>query len=373
MSKGVHVTTSEVFPDLHHKMSKKIAQLTKVIYHLNTKNEDHQSEIDNLTQQHQNEVQQILRDAATRIGKFKEMVESKQASVNQDAKIDKLIKKHDLEKQSAQLEFNNFREKAAAKELKIAAEFQQKFDGLRKEVEIMNKKFQEKLSQFESVNQDLQKALESSTVTGLAGLTELKKRHEMEIAELVRAGNEKYQNMLLEQLNKQDVTKAEFEKRLDAEKKELSAKLKADLETELGQLRAKLSADKQEAIMSLKRELDDKLQQQKEDFLGKINKQLAEAKLKAEESEAMKRQKDVEINTLQMRLKDLEAQYAGQLGGREQVVGQLSAELTNLREIQIQQTAALAQRDVELESLKQLLSEKNGNIARLEKELQTSQ
>ena len=105
--------------------------------------------------------------------------------------------------------------------------------------------------------------------------------------------------------------------------------------------------------MSLKRELDDKLQQQKEDFLGKINKQLAEAKLKAEESEAMKRQKDVEINTLQMRLKDLEAQYAGQLGGREQVVGQLSAELTNLREIQIQQTAALAQRDVELESLKQ--------------------
>ena len=81
-----------------------------------------------------------------------------------------MIKKHDLEKQSAQLEFNNFREKAAAKELKIASEYQQKFDGLRKEVEIMNKKFQEKLSQFESVNQDLQKALESSTVTGLAGL-----------------------------------------------------------------------------------------------------------------------------------------------------------------------------------------------------------
>lgn len=75
------MTTSEVFPDLHHKMSKKIAQLTKVIYHLNTKNEDHQSEIDNLTQQHQSEVQQILRDAATRIGKFKEMIESKQATV----------------------------------------------------------------------------------------------------------------------------------------------------------------------------------------------------------------------------------------------------------------------------------------------------
>lgn len=36
---------ADVFPDLHHKMSKKIAQLTKVIYHLNTKNEDRQARL----------------------------------------------------------------------------------------------------------------------------------------------------------------------------------------------------------------------------------------------------------------------------------------------------------------------------------------
>jgi len=33
-------------PDLNLKMSKKIAQLTKVIYQLNTQNEDHQLEVD---------------------------------------------------------------------------------------------------------------------------------------------------------------------------------------------------------------------------------------------------------------------------------------------------------------------------------------
>ena len=71
----------EVFPDLHHKMSKKIAQLTKVIYHLNTKNEDHALEIEQINSNHQMEVQQILRDAANRIGKFKEALESKQAAV----------------------------------------------------------------------------------------------------------------------------------------------------------------------------------------------------------------------------------------------------------------------------------------------------
>jgi hypothetical protein len=71
----------DLFPDLHHKMSKKIAQLTKVIYHLNTKNEDHQSEMDIMAVNHQQEVQQILRDAAAKIGKFKDMIESKQAAV----------------------------------------------------------------------------------------------------------------------------------------------------------------------------------------------------------------------------------------------------------------------------------------------------
>ena len=40
---GGSMKVCEVFPDLHHKMSKKIAQLTKVIYHLNTKNEDRQA------------------------------------------------------------------------------------------------------------------------------------------------------------------------------------------------------------------------------------------------------------------------------------------------------------------------------------------
>ncbi len=41
------------YPDLHHKMSKKIAQLTKVIYHLNTRNDDHEVEIAALNAQHQ--------------------------------------------------------------------------------------------------------------------------------------------------------------------------------------------------------------------------------------------------------------------------------------------------------------------------------
>ena len=71
----------DVFPDLHHKMSKKIAQLTKVIYHLHTRNEDHQSELDAITYNHQSEVQQLMRDAANKIAKFKDLVDIRKAVV----------------------------------------------------------------------------------------------------------------------------------------------------------------------------------------------------------------------------------------------------------------------------------------------------
>ncbi len=47
------------FPDLHHKMSKKIAQLTKVIYHLNSKNDDYESEIKAMSNAHENEIEHV--------------------------------------------------------------------------------------------------------------------------------------------------------------------------------------------------------------------------------------------------------------------------------------------------------------------------
>lgn len=71
----------EIFPDIHHKMSKKIAQLTKVIYHLNTRNEDHQSELDVINYNNQIEIQQLMADAASKIYKFKDLAENKKAMV----------------------------------------------------------------------------------------------------------------------------------------------------------------------------------------------------------------------------------------------------------------------------------------------------
>ncbi len=49
----------QVSPEIHYKMSKKIAQLTKVIYYLNTKNEDQSDELETLTLNYQNHVSNV--------------------------------------------------------------------------------------------------------------------------------------------------------------------------------------------------------------------------------------------------------------------------------------------------------------------------
>ena len=45
--------------EVHTKMSKKIAQLTKVIYQLNTKNEDTESKLKHLQDKHKSEVEAL--------------------------------------------------------------------------------------------------------------------------------------------------------------------------------------------------------------------------------------------------------------------------------------------------------------------------
>ena len=48
---------------LHHMLSKKIAQLTKVIYHLNTKNEDQETRLVDLQQRYETEIEKMEADA----------------------------------------------------------------------------------------------------------------------------------------------------------------------------------------------------------------------------------------------------------------------------------------------------------------------
>ncbi|XP_054855561.1 protein FAM184B isoform X2 [Eublepharis macularius] len=65
-------------PELHLQMCKKIAQLTKVIYALNTKNDEHEASIQSLKEAHQEEIQHILAETKETVLHYKSKVEEEQ-------------------------------------------------------------------------------------------------------------------------------------------------------------------------------------------------------------------------------------------------------------------------------------------------------
>ncbi|XJO75647.1 hypothetical protein BDV3_006292 [Batrachochytrium dendrobatidis] len=66
-SSSIKRSTSDISADILFKMSKKIAQLTKVIYYLNTKNEDHSLEIQNMVDAYELEIAEVIEEGTRMI------------------------------------------------------------------------------------------------------------------------------------------------------------------------------------------------------------------------------------------------------------------------------------------------------------------
>ena len=201
---------SEMFPDLHLKMSKKIAQLTKVIYHLNTRNEDFSIDLKAEKQSHANEVEEILQDAADKINKFKsQLAKAKQNSATANA-LKKLRKQHEEERDEAMGEFSKYKERVQKREDSLRKEFKQKVNNMKKDLDCAKKKFKQRLKDFN----EAQERLKSNQSISNDELNKLKQAHQEEIDELVKKTNNKYNNMLNERMDMEDTLRKEHEMEL---------------------------------------------------------------------------------------------------------------------------------------------------------------
>lgn len=80
--------------DIHHKMSKKIAQLTKVIFHLHTKNEENQQYHQSFINAYEKEIESILKEANSVINKQRETIDKQKSQNNLKEKIKELEERH---------------------------------------------------------------------------------------------------------------------------------------------------------------------------------------------------------------------------------------------------------------------------------------
>lgn len=104
------------YSEIHNRMSKKIAQLTKVIYHLHTKNEENKSYSQALSKAHDKEIENILKDANRIVGKYKTALDKQQKQGDLKSMVRELEQKHEQEKLDSQAEFKDYKKQVSENE-----------------------------------------------------------------------------------------------------------------------------------------------------------------------------------------------------------------------------------------------------------------
>ena len=109
--------------DVHHKMSKKIAQLTKVIFHLHSKNEENAQYQSSLVGAYEKEIETILREANTIVSRQKDALEK----AKEGAKVKEMIKeaeeRHTQERKETQKQFEEYKLKVKDREAQVEKDY----------------------------------------------------------------------------------------------------------------------------------------------------------------------------------------------------------------------------------------------------------
>uniref|UniRef100_A0A3Q3VY38 Protein FAM184A/B N-terminal domain-containing protein n=1 Tax=Mola mola TaxID=94237 RepID=A0A3Q3VY38_MOLML len=170
--------TLEYTQDLHLKMSKKIAQLTKVIYALNTKNDEHEEEIESLKEAHEDEVQHIVTETRDKIMQYKSKMVDEADLRRRLASLEESVELHEHMKRQALAEFEMYRQRMEDSQLCTEAQHTQRVVSMSREVEEMRRDFEEKLRAFSQAQTQFEAEKRRA-------LEELRATHRQEVEELL--------------------------------------------------------------------------------------------------------------------------------------------------------------------------------------------
>jgi len=131
---------------LHHKMSKKVAQLTKVIYLLNSKNDEHAYELSVLESTFEQEIDHVLKDAKERVITMNTQINKKVKEIENihtniqmsneksvQTSIEELKKQNSEEKNQFEKKINSLKEQAVQNENTLRNLHREKIESVKKE------------------------------------------------------------------------------------------------------------------------------------------------------------------------------------------------------------------------------------------------
>ncbi len=158
-------------------MSKKIAQLTKVIFHLHSKNEENGQFQASLIGAYEKEIETILREANTVVARQKDALEKAREQANVKAMIREVEERHTAERKETQKQFEEYKGKVKDREGQVEKEYQNKVSEMKLEVMDAKKKFEQRIEEFKKQLDDYRKNNDI--------IDELKKAHQKELAQYV--------------------------------------------------------------------------------------------------------------------------------------------------------------------------------------------
>ncbi|XP_074470826.1 protein FAM184A isoform X3 [Sebastes fasciatus] len=311
--------TMEYTQDLHLKMSKKIAQLTKVIYALNTKNDEHEAAIATLKEAHEEEVQQILSETREKILQYKSKISDEMDLKRRIQSLEESMELHDRMKRQALAEFESYRQRVEDMQLCTEAQHTQRVVSMSREVEEMRRSFEEKLRTFGQAQTQFEQEKR-------VALEDLKGQHRQEVQELLLSHQSHNANYSKDQEKLGHLHKAEVEslterveelkqdkKRLVEEYEAKLSKAQAFYERELEAMKRtqQLTADNLLAWKRTESELRREFQTQEaalQKTLGKLRTELARVTNEARENREKSHKLQASLNTADRDVKDLTKQ-----------------------------------------------------------------
>lgn len=277
--------TSE-FPDIHHKMSKKIAQLTKVIFHLNTQNDEHELYQQALCSVYEREIDQIVTQANNIISRQKEVLDKYKQAGDPQLLITSIQKQFEEAKVRAQTEVTIIRRKVEEREASVTQTARQQVEEMKAEVRQIKDAAQRQLQQFEG-----------KQVTSASALDDLRRAHQKEMDNFVKEHNAKYSQLLQAKLDSEDSLKAEMAAALKKLNSEWDSRMKKAQEELESRLRKAVEDAKVKEAEAFQRIIDRNNAQSA--------KQLEELQARLAESEAQKTKLETYVTDLQNQTKKL--------------------------------------------------------------------
>ncbi|KAF4693009.1 hypothetical protein FOZ60_012000 [Perkinsus olseni] len=314
--------------EVHHKMCKKIAQLTKVIFHLNSKNEENERLVQAHMRAYQRDIDTLTVEYNQRVAALSNIV--KQSKAHEETLLGEV--------NSTKAIAGREKDRVAERLLSLEGEYSKALKGQEDAFENELVNVLERVRAMKSEHEKESKALTSS-------IDELKRRHDTE-AEALRQSHEEQLSRLKSQ---SDSAAKEFEKQLLLEREAHAEGLRR-LEEEHGEALARAERISEERASEAEERFQSELlraEERVEALRGELaHREDALASLRSEREESLKH-----LSELQSQLSEKEAR-----------AGEHERELVTLQKIIDQKAASVREKEEKVRNIEEDMRRQESSI-----------